>query len=405
MHLNLANTWPGFTLQNLTIGQDGALRLTESGTTRATTGLFMAGPFQALDGNTPWFRYTILNLKLPQNTHIQIFSFTSAGPAPSFAPASPNPFPNWQPTPRDSTQGVIFSPPAPTLWIGALIRGDGTATPVIPQIRIDYGRDTYLDHLPAIYRADPTSRDLLERFLALAQTALGNLSDEIFHLTKLFDPFAAPSSGYPSWLAWLCGWLAWLPDQNWTKTQTREFLAGAFDLYRLRGTREGLRRYLKIYAGVNAIIIEPIETTTIWSLGQNSILGASTMLAPASPAGAILDTTSILDAAYLEPPGQNFGTDFFDDIAYRFNILIHEGELTRPGALAAARAVIAREKPAHTVAQLCIIPARLTVGAQCRIGIDSVIGGSAQAILGTRLDHVVLAADPSAQRQKVQHAT
>ena len=62
---------------------------------------------------------------------------------------------------------------APDLWIGGVVRSDGSATPAIRQIRIDYGRDTYLKYLPAIYRADPASSDLLDRLLSLSQTALG----------------------------------------------------------------------------------------------------------------------------------------------------------------------------------------------------------------------------------------
>ena len=77
----------------------------------------------------------------------------------------------------------------------------------------------------------------------------------------------------------------------------------------------------------------------------------------------------------------------------------------RPGALAAARAVIAREKPAHTACDLCIIQPSMRVGSQCRIGIDSVVGAAREMQLGTRLDHVVLAArDREAEPGEVLHA-
>ena len=79
--------------------------------------------------------------------------------------------------------------------------------------------------------------------------------------------------------------------------------------------------------------------------------------------------------------------------------------MNRPGALAALRAVIDREKPAHTVCELCIVQPRMMVGAQCRIGIDSVVGAEAEAQLGSRLGQSVLAAGARDCNQKeVAHA-
>jgi len=393
MNLNAANAWPSFTLQNLAIDPRGVLRLTATGTEYASSGLFMGGPFRALDGNTPWYRFTLeCGDGLPANTHLQMFTWTAASGSPPFSPSSNTPFPGWQAAPRDALQGVIFNTPEPELWVGGVVRSDGSATPAIHQIRIDYGRDTYLKYLPGIYRADPASADLLDRLLSLSQTALGDLRDEIVNLPRLFDPAATPDRGYPTWLAWLSGWLTWQLNQNWTEEQAREYLAGAFQLYSLRGTVEGLREYLRIYAGVNARIYEPALNTTIWSLGTNSTLGFTTMLAPASASGAILDSTAILDASDLAGPTDGFGAALYDDIAYRFCVEVNAGELTRPGALAAVRAVIAEEKPAHTVCELCIIQPGMRVGSQCRIGIDTIVAAPREAQLGARLDQVVLAA-------------
>jgi phage tail-like protein len=404
MNLNTANTWPSFTFQNMSIDAHGVMTLMATVSGYATAGVFMGGPFQALDGSTSWYRFTLAGDALPTNTHLQIFSWTASSGSPPFAPSTNTPFPGWQAAPRDSFQGVLFNQPAPNLWIGGVLRSDGSATPSIRQIRIDYGRNTYLKYLPSIYRADPTSSDLLDRLLSLTQTALGDLRRKIVDLPRLFDAASSPYQGYPSWFAWLSGWLAWQLNQYWTEQQAREYLAEAFRLYALRGTVEGLRRYLKIYAGVNAYISEPALHTTIWSLGTNSTLGLTTMLAPASASGAILDSTAVLDASNLTASGDPFGAALFDATAYRFCVEIHAGELTRPGALAAARAVIAREKPAHTVCELCIVQPRMRVGAQCRIGIDTVVGAPPEARIGARLDHAVLAAtDRECHQNEVRH--
>jgi phage tail-like protein len=405
MNLNTANQWPSFTFQNMSIDADGAMALAAAGSGYATAGVFMGGPFQALSGSTPWYRFTLNAEALPANTHLQIFSWTGGSGTPPFAPSTSAPFPGWQAAPRDSFQGVLFNQPAPNLWIGGVLRSDGTATPSIRQIRIDYGRNTYLKHLPSIYRADPSSSDLLDRLFSLTQTALGGLRKEIVDLPRLFDAASSPYKGYPSWFAWLSGWLAWQLNQYWTEQQAREYLAGAFELYALRGTVEGLRRYLKIYAGVNAVIREPALTTTIWSLGVNSSLGFTTMLAPGSASGAILDSTAILDESNLTGPADSFGAALFSDVAYRFCVEVNAGELTSPGALAAMQAVIAREKPAHTVCELCIVQPQMRVGSQCRVGIDTVVAAPRQARTGAPLNQVVLAAqDRGCNQKEVQNA-
>lgn len=405
LYLNTANAWPSFTLESLSIDASGALVLDRIAGQYEIAGVFMGGPFQALDGNTPWRRFAVNDSEFPSGTHLQIFTWTAAAGVPPFSPGTATPFPGWQSTPRDALEGIIFSAPAPDLWIGGIVRGDGAATPAIRQVRIDYGPGPDLQYLPGIYRSDPASSDLLDRFLDLSQTALGALRNQIVDLTRLFDAGAAPDGGYQSWLAWLSGWLAWELDRNWTEAQTREYIAGAFQLYALRGTVEGLRRYLKIYAGVNARVYEPSLHTAVWSLGANSTLGFTTMLAPASAAGAILDSTAILDAADLTGPADPFGSALFDDLAYRFTVEIHAGELSRPGAFQAVSAVIAREKPAHTVCDLCIVEPRMRVGAQCRIGIDTVVAAPRQAQIGAPLDHVVLAGhDRECTDKEVSHA-
>jgi hypothetical protein len=56
------------------------------------------------------------------------------------------------------------------------------------------------------------------------------------------------------------------------------------------------------------------------------------------------------------------------------------------------RAVIEREKPAHTTYHLCVIEPRMRVGAQARLGIDTIVSqGPPPAGIGVALDTAVLA--------------
>jgi len=119
-------------------------------------------------------------------------------------------------------------------------------------------------------------------------------------------------------------------------------------------------------------------------------LGFTTMLAPSHAQGAVLDSTATLDRSYLTRT-EDFGAALFEDVAHRFCVKIYCAELTRSGALEDAKAVIEREKPAHTVCHVCVIEPRMRVGVQARVGIDAIVAeGPEPAHLGMKLDTGVL---------------
>ena len=397
LHLNAANTWPAFQLDGLDATPDGALQLSVVSGQFGARGAFLGGPFEAPDGRpTPWFRLEALADPLPPGTHLQLFTFAADSGSAPFNPGTDDPFADagWAAAPRDARDLLIPNAPARSIWVGGLLRSDGSATPTLRQLRLSYGRETYLRHLPAIYGADPAGRELTERLLALPASILGGLEEAIDGLPRLFDPEAAPAGDPPSWLHWLAGWLAFAPSEAWSEADTRRHIAQAFDLAGRRGTVDGLRRYLRIYAGVEAHVTEPSLRTTLWALGETSTLGFSTALAPAALQGAVLGTSATLDQSHLTR-GDDFGAALFEDVAHRFCVAVYCAELRRPGALDAVRAVIEREKPAHTTCHLRVIEPRMRVGVQSRVGLDAIVGQAPPAVLvgGTILGHATLAAD------------
>ena len=96
------------------------------------------------------------------------------------------------------------------------------------------------------------------------------------------------------------------------------------------------------------------------------------MLAPGPAQGAAVGMSATLDQSHLTT-ADNFGGALFDDVAHRFCVHVYCAELRHPGTLDTARAVLEREKPAHTEYHLCVIEPRMRVGAQARIGIDAIV--------------------------------
>jgi hypothetical protein len=216
-------------------------------------------------------------------------------------------------------------------------------------------------------------------------------------------------------------------NENWDEQMQRRVIASAFEMYGRRGTPEGLRDALRLFAGIDAVIEEPAvnaalwalpapkvscgckkvscgckdasstNAETIWEAGENSILGVTTMLAAAEPHGAILGTTAILDHSHLITDEQ-FGAPLFEDVANQFSVQVYEGQLKCAETLSTVRALIEREKPAHTDYHLCIVQPRMRVGFQARVGVDTVVAGPPFSTkLGDAVEEMALGGQPATQ--------
>src|SRR4030095_16863583 len=121
------------------------------------------------------------------------------------------------------------------------------------------------------------------------------------------------------------------------------------------------------------------QTQPGWPGGETSILGATTMLVPVHPQGAVLGSSATLDGSNIIT-NEQFGVPLFEDTAHQFSVQVYRGQLQCPEDISNVRAVIAREKPAHTSYHLCVIEPRMRVGFQARVGIDAIVAGAAEAM-------------------------
>jgi phage tail-like protein len=349
-----------------------------------------------------WHRLLALLEPLSSNSHFDLFAYASDKPTdtPSVDVNATNPFsdPRWHSFPSlaniDLTDIYLGGAQKQYIWVGALFSSDGTGSPKLSQLRIEYDWPTYDPYLPAIYRNQGKCGDFLPRLLSLFQSFFAGVEHEIGALPALFDPAAVR----PSFIPWLAGCLGLDVDQSWTVAKQRDVLAQIFEYYAKRGTAEGLREALRLFAGVNAQVDEPILNAAWWSLPGtgdaccegcaaaaaangtnwtvtgNSVLGWTTMLPPAQPQGAIVGTTADLDQSHLITD-KDFGAPLFTDVAYQFRVQVYKSQAGSPEALAKIRAILDNEKPAHTTYQLCVIEPAFRIGFQSNIGVDTVVGG------------------------------
>ncbi len=385
---------------------DPPLRLPVSAAFASRGFLWTRQPIQAGHPKVEWQRLQAEIQPLPPNTHLDFLVCTSDsladGPKAVEGGEDPLSDPKWRQAPHppaaDLDDIYIGGKPATYLWLAAQFSSDGSDTPVLSQVQVQFDRDSYLEYLPAIYRDKTPCGDFLLRFLSLFESLYQDVEGEIRGLPVLFDPKATPKE----FLGWLAEWLGLELDETWSEAKQRQILGEIFRLYARRGTPSGLRRMLKLFAGVDAVVEEPILNAAWWALPanpasccdccagnatgnsawqetRNSILGFTTMLAPAQPQGAVVGTSAVLDQSHLITVDE-FGTPLFSDVAYQFSVQVYRGQVMCADVLPRIRALIDQEKPAHTTYQLCIVEPRMRAGYQSRVGIDTVVGGPSRSL-------------------------
>jgi phage tail-like protein len=168
----------------------------------------------------------------------------------------------------------------------------------------------YLKYLPAFYSED----EFLGRFLKIFESIITPIEQVIGQIDIYFDPKTTTEGLLP----WLASWVDLVLDEGWPLEKRRQLIGSAVELYQLRGTRRGLSEYLRIYTGVEPVIIEHFGGI---SLSKESRLGWNTVLG--------------------------------DGLDHCFAVIL-ELESTSAVDLQKVKAIIEAEKPAHVAYELQI---------------------------------------------------
>lgn len=102
--------------------------------------------------------------------------------------------------------------------------------------------------LPALYQEDA----LAQRLTHALDESLAPIISTLDNLEAYLDPSLTPGD----FLEWLGGWLGMAVDETWDVDRRRRAIAGAVDIYRRRGTAEGLAAQIEIFTGGTVEIVE-----------------------------------------------------------------------------------------------------------------------------------------------------
>ena len=274
--------------------------------------------------------------------------------------------------------------------------GNGHNTPEIFALRAYGSRFQYVqEYLPQLYwettyapeandRGNATRADFFERFVHNVEGVLTNLEDRVGHSYLLTHPQTVPEDS----LDWLGSWIGYEFDQ--TQQYRRDYLQHASDLYRWHGTLRGLKLALEIgtgggISGGEIVVLEDFRLRRTFA----TILGADFQDEddPLTAGAAISGNSFVGDTLFLGDERKKeflalFAADlptdtseqaaidaFFDRLAYRVTILIHEE--AEPHKLGLIQQIAEREMPAHVELRVLTTTYPFLVGVAALVGVDS----------------------------------
>ena len=172
-------------------------------------------------------------------------------------------------------------------------------------------------------------------------------------VSRYFDPgpkLADPDPRLPDdynrapaeFLSWLAGWVSLTLRHDWDDARKRDFIARAVQLYQLRGTANGVAKFVQVFT---VLPVEISEQSAAFQLGIHSQIGVDTLL----DGGAPFFFTVKLRLPTADP------------------VLLGQEETI-------ARAIIDLQKPAHTTYSLKVETPQLQVGVQSTVGVDTLLG-------------------------------
>jgi len=157
----------------------------------------------------------------------------------------------WQETVLNPYDLLIKKAKGRYLWLGLQLKGTNHEGPSINRLRVYYRRKPLLQYLPLVYQ-DDAGGDFLDRFLAIFESFFDGFDEEIAAIPSYFDVRVRDGE----FLRWLATWIGVPEDQDWDEEILRRYVENSPEIFRKRGTRQGLIRLIEVFTGEKPFIVE-----------------------------------------------------------------------------------------------------------------------------------------------------
>ncbi len=361
------------------------------------------GPLDSLIDECVWHR-VVLRGDLPRGCSVGLDTVTSQVPL-SATEVADLPEQAWETRlsatsfDDDGWDALVRSPAGRYLWLRVRLVGNGLRTPRVDEALVEFPRISLRRFLPGVYGAEPTSADFTDRLLAIVDRSLRGVEERIDEVPALLDPHATDH------LAWLASFVGMRLDRRLPERLQRDLLADSDHLLDLRGTVAGLRRLLTVALGLDALTCDrerscvtcpeprqtcpprPVEATSYdapplvlehfrlrrWFEAGASTLGDTTVLWGES----IVRRSQLGRSAQVGATGlkgtQDPLRDPFHVHAHRFTVFVPASAGRTPERRRAVEQLVDWGSPAHTLGHVEYVDARLRIGVQSSIGLDTVV--------------------------------
>lgn len=368
------------------------------------SGTYISAAIDSVVDRCQWHRIELeLAEPLPTSASITVSTFTSATALTDVEIAGLTDD-DWRTVATNATDFLVMSGQGRYLWLKIAMLGDGGTTPIVRHIVAHYPRESYLQYLPAIYQADPVSKDFMERFLSIFETVFSSIELKVDDLVRYLDPDGVPADFLP----WLGSWVDMLFLPTWTTAVRRRLLRHAPELYAIRGTPLGLRRFIQLALGIDVRIQEGFKQRRWTFLSNNAGLNnGAAVWGDAIVSRLQLDQYATIGEFALVSTGDPL-RDPFHVYAHTFTVFVNASDARNEAAMRLLRYLIDREKPAHTSYTIRSVESRFRVGVQSTIGLDTTVGIYPQTVLNqcaTLGCDTVLAAAPQQSTTGLRVAT
>jgi phage tail-like protein len=271
---------------------------------------------------------------------------------------------------------ALLSPPGRYLWLRLGMVG-GATTPELHSVTLRYPRAGLVDYLPAVFReADEESR-FLERLVGALEATWAPLERAVDDVARDVVPETVQT---PGMLEYLAAWLDQPLDQRWDVPARRRTVRHAAGSLFHRGTpaafQGALRQHLANLQGRSAdalgsvpFVWEHFRSRPVQQLGADAEL---TLFG-----SEVLQRLRLGQAPLGEGVLRELGSPETDPVtlhAHRFSVFVPRTLLPTEADLADFHRVVERERPAHAEGEVVLVEARLRIGAQASLGVDTVIG-------------------------------
>jgi len=215
--------WGKGTRDGLKIREDGGLELEDR------DGSYTSEPLDSGIVGCHWHRI-VLDADIPDNSTLTV-SFYSTEIKEGAE--------TWSETivfKKSVGDALVHAPPGRYIKVKIdFHREEGEESLVLKQVKLYFPRLSYLRYLPAVYQEESASKEFLERFLSIFESALHDSEETISRIPMYFDPMATQDEFVP----WLASWLS-LDLYELLEEKNREFILRAVEFYKQKGTVSGI---------------------------------------------------------------------------------------------------------------------------------------------------------------------